>query len=59
MNKRAVDERLMKARITLSLTAPYLAGALMQLPISEAPSIISTIATDGYRIYYNREFAAS
>lgn len=59
MNKRAVDERLMKARITLCLTAPYLAGALMQLPISEGPSFIPTFATDGFRIYYNREFAAS
>lgn len=59
MNKRAVDERLMKARITLCLTAPYLAGALMQLPISEAPSFISTFATDGFRIYYNRTYAAS
>ena len=59
MNKRAVDERLMKARITLCLTAPYIAGALMQLPISEGPSFIPTFATDGFRIYYNREFAAS
>lgn len=59
MNKRAVDERLMKARISLCLTAPYIAGALMQLPISEGPSFIPTFATDGFRIYYNREFAAS
>lgn len=59
MSKSSVDERLMKARISLCLTAPYLAGALMQLPISEAPSFISTFATDGFRIYYNREFAAS
>ena len=59
MSKSSVDERLMKARISLCLTAPYIAGALMQLPISEAPSFISTFATDGFRIYYNREFAAS
>lgn len=59
MSKSSVDERLMKARITLCLTAPYLAGALMQLPISEAPSFISTFATDGFRIYYNRTYAAS
>lgn len=59
MSKSSVDERLMKARISLCLTAPYIAGALMQLPISEGPSFIPTFATDGFRIYYNREFAAS
>jgi hypothetical protein len=59
MSKSSVDERLMKARISLCLTAPYLAGALMQLPISEGPSFISTFATDGFRIYYNRTYAAS
>ena len=59
MSKSSVDECLMKARISLCLTAPYIAGALMQLPISEGPSFIPTFATDGFRIYYNREFAAS
>lgn len=48
MNKRAVDERLMKARISLCLTAPYIAGALMQLPISEGPSFIPTFGATSY-----------
>ncbi len=50
-----VGSRLLRARIRLALSQPFLATALMRLPfleVSEA-SWCQTMATDGYHIFFN------
>ncbi len=48
--------RMTRARIQLCLRKPYLSSALMRFPLQQADGIISTLATDGYRIYWNESF---
>jgi predicted metal-dependent peptidase len=50
-----VEERVMRARIRLALRQPFLASALMRLPMVSVPwqAWCPTMATDGYTIYYN------
>ncbi|MFZ4604419.1 MAG: DUF2201 family putative metallopeptidase, partial [Caulobacterales bacterium] len=51
--------RITRARIRLALRQPFLAAALMRLPlIAGHPSWCATMATDGYYIYYNRDWMA-
>lgn len=47
--------RLLRARIKLALAQPFLATAVMRLPIRECDgaSWCPTMATDGYHIFYN------
>ena len=51
----AVRQRVLRARIRLALQQPFLATALMRLPVREVPdaSWCPTAATDGYHIFYN------
>lgn len=50
-----VEARLLRARIALALRQPFLAGALMRLPFRAIGEMAwcRTMATDGYRIFYN------
>jgi predicted metal-dependent peptidase len=50
-----VHSRLLKARIQLSLRQPFLASALMRLPIKDVTGMswCRTMATDGYHIFFN------
>lgn len=52
---------VVKARIKLILDEPYLAAAVAQFPMVDATDDgwCDTMATDGYRIYYNRTFCES
>ena len=49
------EEKVLKARIALSLRQPFLASAIMRLPIKDATkySWCQTMATDGYHIFFN------
>ena len=53
-------ERLLRARITLALRQPFLASALMRLPLRDATdrAWCTTMATDGYHIYYDAGWVA-
>jgi len=53
-------ERLLKARIGLAIRQPFLASALMRLPFYSANNIswCPTMATDGYRIYFNPDWVS-
>jgi predicted metal-dependent peptidase len=48
-------EKVLKARIALSLRQPFLSSAIMRLPIKDATAFswCETMATDGYHIFYN------
>jgi predicted metal-dependent peptidase len=50
-----VQGKVLKARIALSLRQPFLASAIMRLPIRDATaySWCQTMSTDGYHIFYN------
>lgn len=50
------NNRILKARISLCLRAPFLSSSLMRLVIREASEFVSTFATDGFRIFYNESF---
>jgi len=56
-----ICKAVVRARVRLILDEPYLAAAIAQYPIVDASdtSWCDTMATDGYRIYYNRSFAES
>lgn len=56
-----VERSILKARITLSLRQPFLASAIMRLPIKDATAFnwCKTMATDGYHIFYNSIWASS
>jgi hypothetical protein len=55
--ENAILEKINRARISLILDEPYLATAIAQFPLEDATAEgwCSTMATDGYRIYYNTE----
>ena len=54
-----VETKILKARIALSLRQPFLASAIMRLPIRNATSFAwcKTMATDGYHIFFNATWA--
>jgi len=53
-----VEEALLRARIQLALDQPFLASAVLRLPIRECAGVswCATMATDGYHIFYNPEW---
>jgi predicted metal-dependent peptidase len=55
-----VASRLLRARIRLALSQPFLATALMRLPFREVvdSSWCQTMATDGYHIFFNAAWTA-
>ena len=56
-----IGSRLLKARIQLSLRQPFLASALMRLPIRDVTGMswCPTMATDGYHIFFNSDWVKS
>jgi predicted metal-dependent peptidase len=54
-----VEQKILKARIALSLRQPFLASAIMRLPIKNATSFAwcKTMSTDGYHIFFNATWA--
>jgi predicted metal-dependent peptidase len=50
-----LEQRVLRARIQLALHQPFLASAVMRLPIRAAAnaSWCPTMSTDGYRVFYN------
>ena len=56
----AIERRLTRARVQLALDAPFLASAVLRLPLRSAGSIswCATMATDGYHIFYNPAWSA-
>lgn len=54
-DRNLISQRLLRARIRLALQQPFLATALMRLPVREVygASWCKTAATDGYHIFYN------
>jgi predicted metal-dependent peptidase len=60
-NESEICKAVIRARVRLILDEPYLAAAISQFPIVDASDSpwCKTMATDGYRIYYNRSFAES
>ena len=55
-----VGERVLRARIRLALSQPFLATALMRLPVREVTNSAwcQTAATDGYHLFYNPAWVA-
>ena len=53
-----VEKKILKARIALSLRQPFLASAIMRLPVRDATLYpwCHTMATDGYHIFYNADW---
>jgi predicted metal-dependent peptidase len=56
-----IRERLMRARVRLALSHPFLAAAVMRLPLRPASqqTWCATAATDGYHIFFNPEWIAT
>ena len=54
-----IEQRLLKARVQLALQQPFLAAALMRLPFRNISGVswCTTMATDGYHIFYNPEWS--
>lgn len=54
------EQRILKARIALSLRQPFLASSIMRLPIKNATAFkwCKTMATDGYHIFFNEDWAS-
>ena len=54
-----VESKILKARIALALRQPFLASAIMRLPIKDATHYAwcQTMATDGYHIFFNSIWA--
>ena len=56
-----VAQRVLRARIRLSLQQPFLASAVMRLPVRSVSGAAwcPTAATDGYHIFYNPQWVAT
>jgi predicted metal-dependent peptidase len=56
-----IEQSVLKARIALSLRQPFLASAIMRLPIKDATCYgwCKTMATDGYHIFFNANWVAN
>ena len=56
----SVAQRVLRARIRLALSQPFLATALMRLPVREVAQTrwCPTAATDGYHLFYNPAWVA-
>ena len=53
-----IAERVLRARIQLALDQPFLASAVLHLPMRECAGVswCRTMATDGYHIFYNPDW---
>ena len=60
MTTTNLNDRLVRARVRLALAHPFLATALMRLPLCEVvgQGWCATAATDGYHIFYNPDWIA-
>jgi predicted metal-dependent peptidase len=56
-----IEQSVLKARIALSLRQPFLASAIMRLPIKDATVYgwCKTMATDGYHIFFNANWVVN
>ena len=56
-----VEKSILKARIALSLRQPFLASAIMRLPIKDATAYgwCKSMATDGYHIFFNADWVVT
>ena len=56
-----IEQSVLKARIALSLRQPFLASAIMRLPIKDATVYgwCKTMATDGYHIFFKANWVAN
>ena len=56
-----IEQSVLRARIALSLRQPFLASAIMRLPIKDATVYgwCKTMATDGYHIFFNVNWVAN
>jgi predicted metal-dependent peptidase len=56
-----IEQSVLKARIALSLRQPFLASAIMRLPIKDATVYgwCKTMSTDGYHIFFNANWVAT
>ena len=56
----SVEQRLLKARIGLSLQHPFLSAAVMRLPIKDATEMpwCQTMSTDGYHVFFHAPWVA-
>ncbi len=56
-----VERCILKARIALSLRQPFLASAIMRLPIRDATRFgwCRTMSTDGYHIFFNADWVSA
>lgn len=57
-SRQAIGQRLLRCRIRLALRKPFLASALMRLPVRETYQVswCKTAATDGYHIFFNPQW---
>jgi hypothetical protein len=55
------DERLLRARVQLVMHQPFLASAVMRMPIRMAREAIwcPPMCTDGYDVFYNPDWTAT
>jgi len=56
-----IEQSILKARIALSLRQPFLASAIMRLPIKDATVYgwCKTMSTDGYHIFFNANWVSN
>jgi predicted metal-dependent peptidase len=54
-----IEDKLIKARIKMLLTAPFFGSLAMRLQLKDATEWCNTAATDGRYFYYNRNFVAA
>ena len=61
VDHEAIRERLMRARVRLALSHPFLGAAVMRLPLRAVPKQkwCMTAATDGYHIFFNPDWIAT
>ncbi len=54
-----VEDRLIKARIEMLMSAPFFGNLATRLKLKDATAWCPTLATDGKFFYYNRNFVAA
>ena len=54
-----VEDRLIKARIEMLMSAPFFGNLATRLKLKDATAWCPTLATDGKYFYYNRHFVAA
>jgi predicted metal-dependent peptidase len=59
MTSAEVEDRLIKARIEMLMSAPFFGNLATRLKLKDATAWCPTLATDGKYFYYNRNFVAA